>query len=163
MSELWQVRIRIEDDEDFAAAREVSADAPEVEVEALTKAPTEGGVEGQIGIIEGVLIAGGATIIARFVTAWWEKRRGGLVIDQRPDTKDQIYRDRNVPYGFVVAFPADGEPVKIETRDMPRDALDHFLESIIGGVFNTATDLTKAAAKAVGNHKVQLAPEQTLG
>jgi hypothetical protein len=159
MGELQQVRIRVEEDEDLTAAQEVVAEIPEIEMEALSKAPKEGGVEGQIGIIEGILIAGGVTLVARFVTNWWEKRRGGLVVDQRPTTKDQVYRDKDVPYGFVLVFPADGGQVKIETKDMPKDALDHFLESIINGGFKTVTDLAKAAAEAVGEDKVEPSPK----
>ena len=150
------VRIRIADDDDLAAAQSVAEQYPDVKVEA-TSGPPGQGVQGQIEPISAILIGAGVAFIAKFVTDWWDKRRGGLVIDQRASAKDQIYRDNDVPYGYIVIFAADGGSVKVETKDMPKDAIHQLLESVISGAFTSATEIATAARETVEDAKVEVA------
>jgi hypothetical protein len=152
-----QIRIRIEEAADLEVVQSFANEQPDLQVEATTGAPS-GGIESQIEPVTAVLIAAGAAAVAKFVMDWWEKRRGGLVVDMRPDAKDQIYRDRDVPYGFVLVFPADGGQVKIETRDTPKDATQQLLEAVISGAYNTVTDLTTAVREALPKATIEEAP-----
>ena len=151
-----QLLIRIDDSEDLAAAQALADEFPEVEIEA-TSGPPAADVEGQIEPISAVLVVAGATLVVKFLTDWWEKRRGGLVIDQRAGRPGEIYRVRDLPYGYVAIFPTDGGSVKLETMDMPKDAMQQLLESVINGVFGSATDIAKAARQTLCDKNVQVA------
>lgn len=152
-----QIRIRMEEAADLEVAQSFANEQPDLHVEATAGAP-RGGIEGQIEPVTAVLIAAGAAAVAKFLMDWWEKRRGGLVVDMRPDAKDQIYRDRDAPYGFVLIFPSDGGQVKIETRDMPKDATQQLLEAVISGAYKTVMDLAKAAREALPKASIEEAP-----
>jgi hypothetical protein len=148
-----QIRVRVEEEADLEVAQSFANERPDIQVEA-TSGPPKGGIEGQMEPVTAVLIAAGAAAVAKFVMDWWEKRRGGLVVNMRPEAKDQIYRDQDVPYGFVVIFPSDGGQVKIETRDMPKDAIQQLLEVVISGAYKTVLDLAKAAKDALPNASI---------
>ncbi|HNV10976.1 MAG TPA: hypothetical protein PKN27_06565 [Propionibacteriaceae bacterium] len=155
MSEL-QVRIRLDDDESLAAALEVAeangASAETVAVEG------GGGLEAQFAPVAAVLIGAAVVTTVKVVMEWWEKVRGGLVIDQREGVADTIHRDRDVPYGFVVIFPPDGGTVKVEVKDAPKDALNYWISEVISGAFKTVSDLAKAAKDLAGDGKVEAKP-----
>lgn len=139
-----EIRVRIDDQADLEAAHEQSKDAEVM----LQEAPGESdGVSEAIAPIVAVLAGAGAAALAKFVTSWWEKRRGGLVIDFRPEATDQISRDPDVPWGFILVFPADGGEVKIETKDEPEDSIERLIEAVISGAYETAQKVTDAAAK----------------
>ena len=152
-----QIRLRVEEAADLEVAQSFANEQPDLQVEATTDARTRG-IEGQIEPITAVLIAAGVTAVTKFVMDWWEKRSGGLVVDMRPEAKDQIYRDEAVPYGFVIIFPADGGQVKIETHDTPKDAMQQLLESVISGAYKTVTELAKAAREAMPKASVNETP-----
>lgn len=152
-----KIQIRMEEAADLEAAQRFASNQPELHVEATAGAPT-GGIEGLMGPVTAVLIAAGAAAVAKFVMDWWETRRGGLVIDMRPDAKDQIYRNRDVPFGFILIFPADGGQVKIESHDMPKDAAQQLLEAVISGAYKTVIDLAKAAREALPKASIEEAP-----
>jgi hypothetical protein len=149
------VRIRIEDDADLDAAHE-AASATGVDIQEAPGEPH--GLEEQIAPIAAVLIGAGVAAAAKFVMTWWEKRKGGLVIDLRKDAKDQIYRDKDVPWGFIVVFAVDGGSVKVETKDEPKDAIERLIGDVISGAFDSATAIAKAAQGAVGDDKVKETP-----
>jgi hypothetical protein len=149
-----RLRVRVRDDDDLAAAETVAAAIPDLEMEASTGEP-KAGVAGQIEPITAILIAAGVAATAKFLADWWEHRRGGLVIDQRPDANDDIYRDPDVPWGYIIVFPRDGGAVKIETQDQPKDAVHQLLEKLIGSAFTSAADIAKSARQVVPEDKVE--------
>ena len=73
---------------------------------------------------------------------WWERRKGGLVIDLRPDAKDLFYRDDALDYEQVVTLPADGGKVTVEVKDNP-DAATTWINKVIEGGFKSFTDLAR--------------------
>lgn len=150
------LRVRIEEDADLAAAQDAAAGVGVELTEA--QAPPGDGLEPEIAPIVAVLVGAGALAGAKFILDWWERRRGGLVIDLRADAADQIYRDKDVPWGYVVHFPADGGEVKVETKDAPKDAVERWISEVISGAFKSATDVAKAAAEALGDDKVEPQP-----
>jgi hypothetical protein len=151
-----EVRIRIDDDEDLAAAQDLVDQYPNLEMQASSGTPAPG-VEGQIEPISAILIGAGVTLVVKFVTDWWEKRRGGLVIDEREGAEDEIYRDRDIPYGYIVIYPPDGGSVKLETKNMPKDAMQQLLESLITGAFKSVSDVASAAREKLSTDKVEVA------
>jgi hypothetical protein len=151
-----EIAIRIDDDEDLRAAHE-AADSVGVDILESPGEPPEGPVD-QIVPIVAVLIGAGVLGAGKFIMTWWEKRRGGLVIDLRPDAKDQIYRDHDVPWGYIVVFPADGGEVKIETKDEPKDSIERLIDSVTSGVIESAKAVADAAKDAVGAGKVEQKP-----
>src|SRR5687767_306521 len=104
-----ELRIKIEDNEDLVAAREAATS----QGIALREIPAEpsGELEEQIEPITAVLIGTGVVVGVKMVMDWWERRKGGLVIDLRPDAKDLFYRDEALSYGYVVTLPAGGGEV----------------------------------------------------
>src|SRR5690606_7556701 len=89
-----------------------------------------------------------------FVLDWWERRRGGLIIDQRPEATDTVRRTSQVPYGWVIVFPADGAAAKVEVKDAPKDAVERWVSQVIAGTYETAAELAKAAESAFGAGRV---------
>lgn len=148
-----QIRARVEEAADLEAAMSLANEQPDIQIEATAGSP-KGGIEAQMEPVTAVLIAAGAAAVAKFVMDWWEKRQGGLVVDMRPEAKDQIYRDQNLPYGFVVIFPPEGGQVKIETHDMPKDATQQLLEAVISGSYKTVLELAQAARDALPNASI---------
>jgi hypothetical protein len=148
-----QLRLRIEESDDLDAAQAVADAGADVEMTAEFP-PSGEEVTAQVEPVTAVLLAAGVAAVAKFVLDWWERRKGGLVIDQREGAEDEIRRDRGVPFGYVLVFPADGGNVKIETVDLPKDAIHQLLETVIGGAFTTVADLAEAATKAAGADKV---------
>lgn len=151
------LRLRTLETDDLDAAYRLADDRPEVDLQARSDEPG-GGIEGQVAPITAVLIAAGVTAMAKFVLDWWDKRRGGLVIDQRADAQDQIYRDTDLPYGVVVVFAAEGGQVKVHTHDMPRDGMQQLLEAVVGGAHKTVAELAQLAG-AQPQAKVEASPE----
>jgi hypothetical protein len=146
------LRLKVLDEDDLITALDI-ADTAEISVEATTDTHT-GQVAGQVEPVTAVLVAAGVTAAAKFIVDWWDRLRGGLVIDQRPGRQDDIYRDRDVPFGYIVVFPPDGKTVKIETRDAPKDAAERLLGAVISGGLTTAKEVAEAAKAAVGHQNV---------
>jgi hypothetical protein len=151
------IRLRVAEEADLEVAQRLAIEQPDLQVEATAGTPT-GDVEGLIAPITAVLIGAAATAAAKFVTDWWEKRRGGLVVDMRPGAKDEIYRNGDVLYGYVLIFPADGGQVKIETRDTPKDAIQQLLEAVISGAYTTVRDLANVIREVAPNASIEEAP-----
>lgn len=148
-----ELRLRLEDEQELAAAMEVAEQEPEVTAE--VQAPeTEPGAEVLVEPVTAMLIGAGVLAAAKFLMDWWQKVRGGLVIDQRPGAKDDIYRDRDVPWGYVVVYPADGGEVKVEVKDAPKDAAERWISEVISGAYKTVADLVKATKEALPKAEV---------
>ena len=158
MNETVEIRIRIDDDDDLTAAHETATSTPGVDIQEA-QAPTGDGFEEQIAPIAAVLIGAGVLAAAKFIVDWWEKRKGGLVIDQRPGAADMISRDKDVPWGYVVLFAAEGGEVKVETKDAPKDAVERWISEVISGTLKSVTDIATAAAKSIGGDKVKEVPQ----
>jgi hypothetical protein len=107
--------------------------------------------EPQFEPVTAILISGGVLALGKFALDWWDRLRGGLVIDLRPGAEDNLYRDRDVPVGFVVTFLADGK-VTIDTKDLPKDAAERLLGQIISGAFGTVKAAAGAATDAGADH-----------
>ncbi len=152
-----KIRIRVEEMADLEAAHGCAKAQEDIRMEAIVGTPS-GEVEVQMAPITAVLIAAGVAVVAKFVADWWERLRGGLVIDMRPNAEDQIRRDRNVPYGIIVIFPTDGGQVKIESHDMPKDGIQQLLEFVISGAYKTVLDIAKIAKKALPDASVEETP-----
>lgn len=148
------LRIRIEDEADYTATNDV-AKRTDATIEVVTE--SGGGVEPELAPVVAVLIGLGALAAGQFVVDLIDQWRGGVVIDQRPDAKDDIYRDRALPRGFVLVKPKDGGDVKIEVKDAPKAMVERLLTELISGVFKSASSVAEAAKKALGDDKVQTA------
>ncbi|KQP49565.1 hypothetical protein [Pseudorhodoferax sp. Leaf274] len=153
-----QLRLRTVDTADLDAAYGLADERPEVDLEASAGEPG-GGIEGQVEPITAVLVGAGVVAAAKFVLDWWDKRRGGLVIDQRPAARDQLYRDADVPYGVVVVFAAKGGQVKVQTHDMPKDGMQQLLEAVVSGAYKSVADLAKLAKDTLPQAQVEQQPD----
>lgn len=153
-----QIRLRIEDDDDLAVA-EALAEADGIELQ-QAPAPPGGEIDEQIAPIAAVLIGAGVLAAATFITDWWERRkesrRGGLVIDQRPSAKDDIYRDEDLTYGWVVVYPKDGGEVKVDVKDAPKAAVERWVSEVISGAYKTVNDLAKLISEKPPADKVKV-------
>ncbi len=137
-----RLRIRIGDEHDLAAAKMAAGVSPTVRTEGL---PGPG--EKTIAPVAAVLVAAGVAALATFVMEFWERLRGGLVIDLREGIPDQMYRDGDVPVGLIIIRAEDGS-VEVQAKDTPKSAIHQLIESVIGGVFTSASDIAKAATEA---------------
>lgn len=149
------LRLRTVDTDDLDAAYGLAADRPEIDLEASAGEPG-GGIEGQVEPIGAVLIGAGVAAACRFVLDWWDKRRGGLVIDQRPSARDQLYRDADAPHGVVVVFAAAGGQVKLQTHGQPRDGVQQLLEAVVGGADESVADLAKLARDTLPQAEIEV-------
>jgi hypothetical protein len=107
-----------------------------------------------IPAVVAVLIAGGALAVAHFVVDLVDRLHGGIIIDLRPNAEAFVTRNRDVPYGWAVVRAADGT-VSINVHDAPKDATERLITSIVNNVFDSATELAKAAAKELGPDRVK--------
>lgn len=137
-------------DEDLGTAQEL-ARTMRVDLQILPKAQ-------MIDPFTAILIGGGILLTGKFVVDLIDRLRGGVVIDLRPAAHYLVRRDRSLPYGWVVVEAPDGQSVKIETRDAPKDAAERLLSTIINGTLKTAQDVAKNAKEVLGEDKVQSPP-----
>jgi hypothetical protein len=101
-----------------------------------------------------VLVGGGVLLVAKFVVDLMDRLRGGIVIDLRPNAKELVRRDRDVPYGWALVRAADGT-VSVNVHDAPRDASERLIGQIIDGVLKSAAEVAKEATKSFGQEKVK--------
>ncbi len=151
------LRIRVEDTADLQVAQSLADQTSELQLEATTDQP-DGDIEPQVEPITAIVIGAGVLAAVKFIADWWEKRRGGLVIDLRPNAKDQIRRNRELPYGYVLIFPPTGGKVNIETHDMPKDAAQQILEAVISGAYKTVEGIAETVQKLLPSAKVSVEP-----
>lgn len=156
--EAVNLRIRIEDEADYDAAAEVVEGAQGATLEVVT----QGGAEAEVAIapVIAVLVGVGILGAGKFILDLIDRMRGGVVIDQRPDAVDDIYRDKALPFGWVVVRPSDGGKVEIEVKDAPKDMVERLLADLVGGVLKTASSVADAAKAVVGAAKVQSSPSE---
>jgi hypothetical protein len=150
------LRVKMDDEDDLAAAREAAANAPEIIYQEQIESPREDDEDALSPLVEPVsciLIAGGVIAAVSYIRDWLDKRKGGLVVDQRPGAEYPIARTRNLPWGYVLVYPPDGGEVKIDTKDAPKDEWERLLTSIISIAEPGAATAGKAV-KALGAGKV---------
>lgn len=154
-----QIRVRIDDADDLAAATQL-ADAGGIELQQAPASSPDGEMGAMIAPIAAVLIGAGVLAAARFITDWWharkENEKGGLVIDQRPDAKDDIYRDKDLPFGFVLIYPADGGEVKVDVKEAQKDSIDRWISEVISGAYKTVGDLAKLVSEKPADEALKL-------
>jgi hypothetical protein len=148
-----QYRIRIENDDELAAAREIAA-YHRVGLREVTE-PKEGQLAELVDPVTAVLIAAGVVAVAKLVKDWWSRLRGGLVIDLRPGAKDMFYRDRDVEFGYVMTIAADGK-VTVDVKDIP-DAAQSWIEKVLELIGKPASAIADVAKSIVGSDKVKVA------
>ena len=153
-----QIRVRIDDEDDLAAATQL-AEAEGIELQQAPASP-DGGVDALIAPIAAVLIGAGVLAVAKFITDWLrrtdQENKGGLVIDQRADAKDDIYRDKDVPYGFLVIYPKDGGEVKVDVKKAPEESVDRWISEVISGAYKTISDLAKLVSDKPADEQLKL-------
>src|SRR5579875_305581 len=135
----------VEDEEDLELVREIAASEPELSVEEQVAVSDE--LSAQVDPVTCILIAGAAMFVAKAIHSWWSARQGGLVIDQRPGASKPVYRDKDVPAGYVVVYPPDGGKVQVKTLDEPKDSVERLLEAIISGGLGTVKSVADAASQ----------------
>jgi hypothetical protein len=116
-------------------------------------APPSGGLEQQIEPVTAVLIGAGVVAGVKMVMDWWDRRKGGLVVDLRTDAPDMFYRDKDISYGYVVTRPAEGGTVTVDVKDKP-DAAEKWVSEVIAGAYKTVTQVAEAAKASVGAERV---------
>lgn len=150
-----QIRIRIDDNEELTALEKEVDKVAGADTEVVTEPQEPGEVDGAIAPIIAVLVGGvAAAWVSTIVWEWINKLRGGLVVDLREDAVDNFYRDRDLEYGTIVTFPADGGKVTIEFHDAPKSAVHQLLETFIDGTLENVKDIVAAAKAAVGTDNV---------
>lgn len=143
-----ELRIGVEDADELDEAKQL-AEAEDLSVQEASGG--SGGLEPEVEPITMLIIGGGVLAAAKFITGWLDKRRGGLVIDQRDGAKDDLHRDRDVPWGYVVIYPKDGGAVTIETHDEPKDAIERLIAKVISGSLSTVAELAKIAKEELSD------------
>lgn len=159
--ETAQIRIRISEEDELDALETIADSRPEIETEVVTE--MTGDVDAAIAPVVAVLVSGVAIAwVSELVWEWINRVRGGLVIDLRPEALDTIYRDPDIPYGFVLTYPADGGEVKVDARDAPMSTMERLLSSFIEGAVKNIKDVVSAAKEAVGSGRVALEEPTSL-
>jgi hypothetical protein len=151
------LRIRLDDGDDVDIARAAARDA-DVQLE-LESEEGDGFQPEFVEPVSAILVGAAIVTAAKFVMDWWSRRPGGLVIDLRPGAADDLYRDKDLPWGYVVVFMADGK-VTIETKDAPKDAMERLVGDVISGGFSTVKAVSDAA-KGAGAAGVKPEPSTT--
>lgn len=140
------VRLVLDGSNELAVALDVAEAEPTVTAEVESQA--NGDVTAMIEPVTAILIGVGVLAAAHFIMEWWDRLRGGLIIDQRDGADREVYRDADVPWGWVIVFPKDGDKATIDTKDAPKGSIERLLGEIISGVLGSA-DAVKAAVKEI--------------
>ncbi len=141
-----QVRLVVEDEDDLQNAQDLVDAHPDVAASEEIADPS-GGVQTSVVPVVAVLVAAGVALVAQLVMEFIERARGGSVVDVRV-TPVAVSRTTALPVGFVLVVTKDGA-VQIETKDLPKGAIERLLGEVISGVLGTAEAVTEAA-KAIG-------------
>jgi hypothetical protein len=152
-----QLRLRLDDDASLAAALEVAQEVPEASAE-IVNAESEGPAE-QIEPVTAILIGAAVLAAAKFIQNWWERARGGLVIDLRATATEQIYRTKKVPYGYVVTLPAAGGTVTIDVKDEPKDSIERLISALVTGVLGDVDEVKHAVNELLPNAEAHTSGE----
>jgi hypothetical protein len=98
------------------------------------------------GIAPLILIAiiGGAGFVGGMVTYIMDRRKGGQVIDLRESAEKREYRTKDVQFGFVVIYTADGK-VTVEVKE-PKGFFGQVIKDVIDALAGIATKSVEAVA-----------------
>lgn len=147
-----QLRVQVDDLDDLQFAQSWAGNEEGAGYEVVTE-----GDDGGLAIepVTAVLIAAGVLALARFILDWFNDRKGGTVVDLRPGREDQVYRDKDLNYGWILVISADGQKVEINVKDAPKTATERLLGSVISGALKSASDIAEEAKAALGAEKVK--------
>lgn len=144
MSEI-QLRIRISDDDDLAAAQKASeVTSVDFTEELEERDPTK--PQPAIVPVVAILIGAAVLVAALFVKEWIQTIPGGTVIDMRSDAPDNLYRDKALPFGVIVIWASDGK-VTLETKELPKTGIERLIGDVISGVLGTVTAIDEKVAE----------------
>lgn len=94
----------------------------------------------------------GSALAVGSVVYWLERRKGGQVVDLRLGADRPVYRNKDLAYGLVLIYLADGQ-VRVEVKE-PKGMLGIVMESITGILAqqggSTAVETATALEKVVG-------------
>src|SRR4051794_1663536 len=88
-----------------------------------------------------VAVIGGAAFVGGAVDYILDRRQGGMVIDLREAAKKREYRSKEVRYGLVVIYAADGT-VKVEVHE-PKGFFGQVVDSVLEALKGIVTDSAK--------------------
>lgn len=145
------LRMRIEEPEDLASVQSWASEHDDATYEVLTTDEDEGLA---IEPVTAVLIGAGILALAGFVRNWIISQQGGTVVDMRPDATDQIYRDKDVNYGWLLVITADGK-VEVNVKDAPKDSSERLIEQVISGALKGVKEVAEKAKELLGGDKVK--------
>jgi hypothetical protein len=96
-----------------------------------------------------IAVIGGAAFVGGMVDYIIEKRKGGHVIDLREGATKRESRSKDVEYGLVVVYAADGK-VRVLVKK-PKSYFHEVIDKVIDAVKDIATGTVEAASDAVKN------------
>lgn len=139
--------------------RQIEVSPEELE---LVKAEVEKEPDAEVQILEQgegiaplivILIIGSVGLVGGTVDYILDRRQGGQVIDLREEGEKRQYRSKDVKYGLVVIYAADGK-VTVEVHE-PRGffgtVVKDVTDALAGIVTKTAEAVAKAAKEAAGD------------
>ena len=76
------------------------------------------------------VIVGSAMVLEKLIMRFRNELRGGVVLDlsKKPI---ELSRNADVPHGIYVIIAADGQEVKILSKDEPKDSIERMVEGIL--------------------------------
>jgi hypothetical protein len=100
-----------------------------------------------------VAVIGGAGFVGGTIAYILDRRKGGQVIDLREGAKKREYRSKDVQYGLVLIYAADGK-VTVEVKE-PKgffgQVIKDVLDAVTGMVTKPVEAVADAAKKAAGD------------
>ena len=94
-----------------------------------------------------IAIVGGASFVGGTVSYILDRRKGGQVIDLREGADEREYRSKNVKYGLVVVYAADGK-VTVDVHE-PRGFFGQVIKDVIDALAGALGDAADSVADAV--------------
>jgi hypothetical protein len=100
-----------------------------------------------------VALIGSAAFVAGTVAYFQDRRKGGQMIDLRPNAVKIAWRDRGVVYGLIVIVTEDGK-VRVEVKE-PKTFFGQVIKDVLDALTNIGQRGTSAvaagASSAVGD------------
>lgn len=153
-----ELRIRVADADDLAAASSVAQRTADLEFEQSPTTAAAAHREPNTSP-DVVMVRARPIVCATFIKDWWAERDAGLVIDQRLEVDDDIARDTGLPYGYVVVYLADRQVAKVDVTEAPKDAVERWFCEVMSGRCASIRDLTELVAGAPGSDNIRVVSE----
>ncbi|MGD1058056.1 MAG: hypothetical protein ABR992_11665 [Solirubrobacteraceae bacterium] len=94
-----------------------------------------------------VAIIGGGSFVGGTVAYIFDRRNGGQVIDLREGAEKREYRSKDVQYGLVLIYTADGK-VTVEVKE-PKGFFGQVIKDVLDALTGIVTKPVEAIADAV--------------